>query len=101
MRKISNLNYAKDKTILSDHASYSCIILNGGCVVLFSHFYVSDMAIREVPAMLLIWPMAFIRRMKVDSVRLSAAPLSNLWMVVNPMPDCFDTSFWVSPQRIL
>ena len=49
MRKMSNLNSAKDKTILSDQASYSCIILNGGCVVLFSHFYVSDMATREVP----------------------------------------------------
>ena len=38
------------KTFLSGQASYSCIILNGGCVVLFSHFYVSDMATREVPA---------------------------------------------------
>ena len=51
-------------------------------------------------SMLLIWPMAFIRRMNVDSVRLSATPLSNLWMVVNPMPDRSDTSFWVSPQRV-
>ena len=50
MRKMSNLNSAKDKTILSDQASYSCIILNGGRVVLFSRFYVSDMATREVPA---------------------------------------------------
>lgn len=50
MRKMSNLNSAKDKTILSDQASYSCIISNGGCVVLFSHFYVSDMATQEVPA---------------------------------------------------
>ena len=49
MRKMNNLNSAKDKTILSDQASYSCIILDGGCVVLFSHFYESDMATREVP----------------------------------------------------
>ena len=42
--------FPRSRVSLSMFSAYSYIILNGGCVVLFSRFYVSDMATREVPA---------------------------------------------------